>query len=149
MSVLFQKPLLKIEQFFEHGFTLVPDVLTRQECISLAEQITPSLAASGGSRSLLSQPWCIALAQHLRQHPLLNQLIPAPYVAVQCTYFEKSATRNWLVPLHQDLSIPVAEKVSAPELQGWSLKEGMTFVQAPILILEQLVAVRLHLLLRQ
>jgi hypothetical protein len=26
-------------------------------------------------------------------------------------YFEKSSSRNWLVSVHQDLSIPVAERV--------------------------------------
>jgi ectoine hydroxylase-related dioxygenase (phytanoyl-CoA dioxygenase family) len=66
-------------------------------------------------------------------------------VAVQCTYFEKSSARNWLVPLHQDLSIPVAERVDECGWSGWSEKEGVVFVQAPVEVLEQLVAVRLHL----
>jgi hypothetical protein len=66
-------------------------------------------------------------------------------VAVQCTYFEKSASRNWLVPIHQDLSIPVARRVDEPSLRGWSEKEGALFVQAPAELLAQLVAVRLHL----
>ena len=72
-------------------------------------------------------------------------LIPAGHVAVQCTYFEKSASRNWLVPIHQDLSIPVARRVDAPGLRGWSQKEGALFVQAPVELLAQLVAVRVHL----
>ena len=71
-------------------------------------------------------------------------------MAVQCTYFEKSAARNWLVPLHQDLSIPVAGtpvagKLDSDELRGWSRKDGGWFVQPPARVLEQLVAVRLHL----
>ena len=49
----------------------------------------------------------------LRAHHVLQSLIPADHVAVQCTYFEKSSERNWLVALHQDLSIPVARRVSA------------------------------------
>ncbi|MEJ7807115.1 MAG: phytanoyl-CoA dioxygenase family protein, partial [Telluria sp.] len=66
-------------------------------------------------------------------------------VAVQCTWFEKSAARNWLVPMHQDLSIPVAASVDDSSLCGWSLKEGIQFVHAPLEILEKLVAVRIHL----
>lgn len=66
-------------------------------------------------------------------------------MAVQCTYFEKSAGQNWLVAMHQDLSIPVAERVSGSGLQGWSEKEGELFVQPPTAVLERLVAVRLHL----
>ena len=66
----------------------------------------------------------------------------ADAVAVQCTYFEKSADRNWLVPIHQDLAIPVARRVEHPALRGWSHKEGSLFVQPPADVLAQLVAVR-------
>ncbi|MDB5931807.1 MAG: hypothetical protein JWR60_3514 [Polaromonas sp.] len=53
--------------------------------------------------------------------------------------------RNWLVPFHRDLSIPVARRVDAPGFQGWSDKEGMLFAQPPADLLAQVVAVRLHL----
>jgi ectoine hydroxylase-related dioxygenase (phytanoyl-CoA dioxygenase family) len=53
--------------------------------------------------------------------------------------------RNWLVPIHQDLSIPVAERVEHRELSGWSEKEGELFVQPPVSLLERMVAMRLHL----
>jgi ectoine hydroxylase-related dioxygenase (phytanoyl-CoA dioxygenase family) len=39
----------------------------------------------------------------------------------------------------------VAARVDAPGWRGWSEKEGSLFVQAPVAVLEQLVAVRLHL----
>jgi len=81
----------------------------------------------------------------LRLHAVLSKLLPADCVAVQCTYFEKSCERNWLVPLHQDLSIAVAERVDDPRLQGWSHKDGAWFVQAPVAILEQMLAMRVHL----
>lgn len=64
---------------------------------------------------------------------------------IQCTYFEKSVSRNWAVPPHQDLSIPVARRLEEAQLGGWSRKEGSVFVQPPVGLLEQLVAVRLHL----
>ena len=66
-------------------------------------------------------------------------------VAVQCTLFEKSPERNWLISLHQDLSIPVKEHVPDRNLSGWSAKEGRTFVQPPVGILESLIAIRVHL----
>ena len=49
------------------------------------------------------------------------------------------------MPVHQDLSIPVREKVPHPALSGWSLKQGTCFVQPPLDVLQQLVAVRVHL----
>jgi len=49
------------------------------------------------------------------------------------------------VSLHQDLSIPVKERVVSNEFSGWSEKEGCVFVQPPVSVLESLVAVRVHL----
>lgn len=53
--------------------------------------------------------------------------------------------QNWLVPLHQDLAIPVAEQREAPGFSAWSHKLGEVFVQPPAEVLEQLLAVRVHL----
>lgn len=86
-------------------------------------------------------PWCAALAQQLRAHPSISACLPADARAVQCTYFEKTADRNWLVAPHQDLSVPVAQQVAAPGWQGWSAKEGHWFVQPPATWLAHMVAV--------
>jgi len=53
--------------------------------------------------------------------------------------------KSWLVALHQDLSISVKARVDGPECSGWSEKEGQVYVQPPVSVLEQLVAVRVHL----
>ena len=103
-------------RFAATGAALVPEVLSPTECDAIAARVEPASAASGGTRSLPAHPWCALLARRLRAHPALSQLVPAGFAAVQCTYFEKSASRNWLVPIHQDLSIPVAERVDAPAL---------------------------------
>lgn len=128
----------------QNGFALLPSVLPPSALSSLD---LPELTerGRGGSRCLLDQPWCTDLARQLLQHPALRDLIPDDHVAVQCTYFEKSATRNWLVAVHQDLSIPVATQLEHPALRGWSHKDGSHFVQAPREVLEQLLAVRVHL----
>jgi hypothetical protein len=130
--------------FETDGCAFVPDVLSAQDCQDIASRIRPG-PASGGTRSLLREPWCVSLAHRLCGHPALCTLIPSAHVAVQCSYFEKSSSRNWRVPVHQDLGVPVAERVDHPELRGWSDKEGALFVQAPVPLLEHLVAVRVHL----
>lgn len=129
--------------FDRHGCALVESVVDPEELGALAPVMLRE-GAVGGSRCLLARPEIAALAAALRAHHVLQSLIPADHVAVQCTYFEKSSERNWLVALHQDLSIPVARRVSAPALRGWSEKEGTVFVQPPPEVLEQLIAVRLH-----
>lgn len=134
-----------MHQLDTHGFTTIPRVLTDEDCERLLTYPVDLDPASAGSRCLLEQIWCRELVMQVRRHPQFAALLPASHVAVQCTYFEKSQARNWLVPIHQDLSIPVAERVAHPELRGWSEKEGSLYVQPPAELLEQLVAVRLHL----
>jgi len=133
------------DQLKAKGFATIAQVLPAQVCDSIVAVIAPIDADAAGTRCLLDEQWCRALAAHLRRDADIESLIPADYVAVQCTYFEKSVERNWLVPVHQDLSILVAERVDHPDLRGWSVKEGSVFVQPPVAVLEQLVAVRVHL----
>lgn len=100
---------------------------------------------SRGMRGLLGEPACQALAVRLRTLASLKRFLPVDSVAVQCTLFEKLPTRNWPVSLHQDLSIPVKERVDVPGLSGWAEKGAQLFVQPPVSVLEAPVAVRVHL----
>lgn len=131
--------------FGQDGFALVQSVMSAGECDAIAPGLAVAAAGSAGTRCLLPLAWCRALAVRLRQHPKLAAFISADHVAVQCTYFEKSVSRNWLVAVHQDLSIPVAARVDDVRLRGWSEKEGSLFVQPPVEVLEKLLAVRVHL----
>lgn len=131
--------------FERDGFALASGVLTEVQCAKVAGYVRLADPAKGGTRRLLAEPWCADVATGLRAHPALATCIPSDLVAIQCNFFEKSAERNWLVPIHQDLSIPVAARVAEPTLRGWSEKEGTLFVRAPDDVLRQLVAVRVHL----
>lgn len=135
------------EQLENHGYAIVPDVLDAASCKTLAAAVALTNTDTAGTRTLLASTWCQRLAQQLQQQLQQHapQAIPAHYRAVQCTFFEKSDSRNWLVPVHQDRSIPVAARIEHEALQGWSEKEGQWFVQPPVAVLEQLLAVRLHL----
>ena len=133
------------ERFVTDGFALVPGILSAQECAALARHASAACSSGAGTRGLLAQPWCAAVVPLLRTQKAISALLAEPLLAVQCTYFEKSASRNWLVPIHQDLSIPVARRVSHPRLRAWSVKEGALFVQPPPSLLERMVAVRVHL----
>jgi Phytanoyl-CoA dioxygenase (PhyH) len=113
-----------------------------------------------GSRNLLMRAWCAALVEPIRARLRASGLveagavkagtvgadaIEADTVAVQCTLFRKTAVTNWKVPYHQDLSIPVAQRVQGSALQGWSSKDDGHYVQPPPALLERMLAVRLHL----
>ncbi|MBH9577226.1 phytanoyl-CoA dioxygenase family protein [Inhella proteolytica] len=127
------------------GHLALPGLLDTSACAELTAACAALPACAAGSRTLLSQPWCQQLVARLRAHPALQGLLPPAHRAVQCTLFEKSGQRNWLVPLHQDLSIPVAHRVAAAGLGPWSEKEGLLFVQPPAALLAELLALRLHL----
>jgi hypothetical protein len=126
------------------GFAVVPGVIDEIRCESLASDLRAFQGIGASSRTLLSQPWCMDLANDLRRNAVVSRLLPVDAVAVQCTLFDKSPERNWLVSLHQDLSIPVKRRVDSPECAGWSEKEGQVYVQPPVSVLEQLVAIRVH-----
>lgn len=134
-----------IERFGENGYAVVERVLPPYGIDAIAEEVQGMPVLGAGMRNLLSFDWCHALALHLAMEPFLQMLDPDAVVPVQCTYFEKSSDKNWLVPVHQDLAIPVAERIEHPELRGWSHKEGMWFVQAPLEVMSRMLVLRLHL----
>lgn len=127
------------------GFALVPALLSEADCDGVAQALSSAESRGVGSRRLLQEDWCADLAHQVMTHPEIRRSLPVNARAVQCTLFEKSAGKNWLVPIHQDLSIPVACRVSHSALSGWSEKEGVTFVQPPDTVLRQLLAVRVHI----
>lgn len=129
----------------QDGFEIVPDVIAPAERLALLEQLPGVAPSEAGSRDLLDAHWCRDLAVALRAHSSLASLLPQEFVAVQCTYFSKTEATNWLVAYHQDLSIPVLARVEAPSCTGWSVKQGVTFVQPSVSVLKKLVAVRVHL----
>jgi hypothetical protein len=98
-----------------------------------------------GTRELLPLAWCRSLAATLAHGLRSRGLLDAAAVALQCTLFRKGIERNWLVAMHQDLSVPVAGRVDHPRLTGWSVKRGRCHVQPPVALLAGLLAVRLHL----
>jgi hypothetical protein len=131
-------------EFAARGFAVVPRVFDEASCDSIATRLSGLETAAAGSRRVLEQQWCADLARRLRAHESISPLLPEDAVAVQCTFFAKTPTRNWLVALHQDLSIPVRERVASEQCSGWSEKEGALFVQPPADVLGRLTAVRVH-----
>lgn len=129
--------------FDDDGFSVVTALLSHTELA----RVDSALAGRSriGARDLLAEPWCFELALRLQADARLRDALPRAHVPVQCTSFEKSVERNWLVPVHQDVAVPVAGRVAHPALSGWSNKGGTWFVQPPVDVLEQLVAVRLHI----
>lgn len=134
-----------VVQIERAGFAVIPDILDEEEVCEVSRQLDFLGTANAGTRRLLNEAWCRGLGKRLARDSRLSNLIPHDAGAVQCTYFTKSSSHNWLVTLHQDLSIPVADRIESEHCSGWSLKEGGLFVQPPSSFLEGILAVRIHL----
>lgn len=102
-------------------------------------------ATAPGDRRMLAQPWCRDLAAALHSLLVARDAIDATAVAVQCTLFHKDQDHDWLVPMHQDLTVPLRERRTAPGWSAWSVKDGVAFAQPPLPVLQSLLAARLHL----
>jgi ectoine hydroxylase-related dioxygenase (phytanoyl-CoA dioxygenase family) len=125
------------------GYSVLPDLIGLEEVDAIARRVDG--LPRTGTRRLLDAPWCRELAETLKANELLRELGTEEAEPVQCTLFKKSPDKNWLVSLHQDLSIPVAQRVSSAKCTGWSEKEGELFVQPPVAVLQDVFAVRVHL----
>jgi len=130
------------EQLAAEGYAVIPELVDAHHIRDICEFICDE---GVGTRRLIDMPWCAELAERIVRDEQMSELLPEGAVAAQCTLFNKTIAANWLVPLHQDLSIPVAERVDTARCSGWSEKEGELFVQPPVQVLEQVLTVRVHL----
>jgi hypothetical protein len=98
-----------------------------------------------GQRCLLDNPSVRQAAIALRQELLPSGLLPASAIAIQAIAFDKNLSTNWKVTWHQDLMFPFARKVKTPGYALPSIKDGIDYARPPQEVLEELLAVRLHL----
>jgi hypothetical protein len=129
-------------QLNEAGYAVIADLIGGAELGEIARLVSGLDCDRAGTRRLIELPWCRELALRLMRDVRLSGILSTEVIPVQCTLFEKSIRNNWLVSLHQDLSIPVAERVQSPGCQGWSEKEGGFFVQPPVSVLDTVLALR-------
>jgi ectoine hydroxylase-related dioxygenase (phytanoyl-CoA dioxygenase family) len=124
----------------ETGHALLPGLLPDELLATTAQALDHCLGQAAGSRNLLAQPQCREMAVRLKAQLTDMGLLATDAVAVQCTLFDKTPQRNWLVALHQDTSIP-ASGDGTPVV----VKEGEPYAQPPDAVLQTLLAVRVHI----
>lgn len=113
----------------------------------LLESLRGEAFAGGaaGTRCLLDLPSVRAAALALKRQLVAKGILPPSAVAIQAIAFDKTPDTNWKVSWHQDLMFPFAEKVSSPGYDLSSCKSGVHYARPPLDVLEDLLAVRLHL----
>lgn len=133
------------------GFALVPGVLdaaTIERVLAAMEQFDPEggTGRRGGLRHVASRVPSIA---ELTASPAIRALVEpalgAEAVLARSLWFDKTATANWNVAWHQDLTLAVKDRIDVPGYSAWSVKDGVPHVQPPDEVLQRMLAVRLHL----
>ena len=103
-----------------------------------------TLVGPGARDALLSRAVAaFAYATHVRA--LVRRHVDGEPFPVRGIVFNKTADTSWAVPWHQDLNIAVRERVDVSGFGPWTVKAGVTHVQAPLSVLERMLTLRLHL----
>ena len=102
-------------------------------------------AGRGGARNLLDDPRIAALAASPTMRQFANAVLGPSCFAVRALFFDKTPNANWKVIWHQDLTVATRERLDLPDYGPWTEKAGVPHVQPPVGVLEQMLAIRLHL----
>lgn len=125
------------------GFGVVPTPFTSKHLDPLRDSLIQNDAP--GERCLLDHPGVRMLAISLKNHLASEGHLPANSVAIDAIAFNKTAAKNWKVPWHQDVIFPIHAGGFTDQPDLLTVKQGVSYSRPPREILEQLLAVRLHL----
>ena len=140
--------------FEQDGFAIRSGILDNDECSKLIHALQDYELLNHANakqsvyalRNLLHKIEEVRLlAQSERIRNLVAPYLGDQYFAVRAMYFDKIEGANWKVPWHQDLVVAVTRQHDVEGFGPWSNKEGVVHAQAPAWLLEQMVAVRVHL----
>lgn len=136
------------------GFAAFTQIIDEKQIVSLINHLSElneflSLKKNGtayGIRDLLNLSSEVrALAKSRKIKDLLGEILGENAKPVRAIFFDKTPEANWKVPWHQDLTIAVKEKRETVGFTAWTQKAKIQHVQPPVSILEQMLAVRIHL----
>ncbi len=135
------------------GFATVPQLINDGqiekfiECLSELNNLSSKKnRAVYGVRNLLNFSLGIRqLAESRKVKKLVGKVLGESAKPVRAIFFDKTPEANWKVPWHQDLTIAVKEKIETEGFTAWTRKAGIQHVQPPVSILENMLAVRIHL----
>lgn len=128
----------------QHGYQIIRKVFTPAEIESLREE-ADRVAESEGSACVRRLRDKSELFSQLATSPRLRAQLPDTLIPVRSILFDKTATENWPVAWHQDLTIAVKQQKQTPGYTPWSTKDGIPHVQPPAQLLQEMLTVRIHL----
>lgn len=127
----------------QEGWVLFPARVSDSLLDALCEEAFTSGVA--GTRCRLDVPVVREVAGLLRAELSAAGLLGGSAVAIQAIAFDKTPDANWKVTWHQDLMFPFARPVGAEGFELASKKDDIDYARPPRAVLENLLAVRLHI----
>jgi ectoine hydroxylase-related dioxygenase (phytanoyl-CoA dioxygenase family) len=137
--------LSRRETFQSKGFLIAEDFLSSADCDAVLSAFDSERNGKAGRRDLINKPVIKRFAYDHRISKLVYELAGEPSVPYKATIFDKSSDCNWLVPWHQDRSLPFNRRFDGPGWGPWTLKDGISFALAPRWALDNVIALRIHL----
>jgi ectoine hydroxylase-related dioxygenase (phytanoyl-CoA dioxygenase family) len=128
------------------GYAVRECVFAATECETLLTGLARNIDLNrAGVRNLMSSDIVANVANDPRLLRLTQDLTGTQLIPFKAILFNKTGKANWLVAWHQDTALPIAQDVMA---NGWgpsSTKDGVIFSHAPTDVLNQILALRVHL----
>jgi ectoine hydroxylase-related dioxygenase (phytanoyl-CoA dioxygenase family) len=143
--------------FNKRGFAIIQDVVDPNALAELINALKSadddeSIRRRGESKAVYAMrnllqhfPRVRALAESHQIRTLIEDIDGSTATPVRGLLFDKTPEANWKVFWHQDVVIPVKQKLDSPGFVNWSIKAGVQYVEPPSEILESMVAIRIHL----
>ena len=125
------------------GFKIVQTGVSEKTLDTLRETLFHQ--GQPGERCLLDHPLVQQTAIQLKEQLISAGHLTKSAVTIQAIAFDKTPSTNWKVAWHQDLMFPFANKVSSVDFDLPCIKDGIHYARPPESVLNQLLAVRLHL----
>ena len=139
------------DELAQQGFAIIPTALPPATVDDLVEGIDGALK-SRASHSTHAMRHLIEVVPAVRKvaegatiRALVEAVLGVNALVVRSIFFDKTPEANWKVAWHQDLTIAVQQKIEVAGFTAWSVKDGVSHVQPPVEVLEQMLALRLHL----
>jgi ectoine hydroxylase-related dioxygenase (phytanoyl-CoA dioxygenase family) len=137
------------------GYIVIPSVYTPEQVSAIIGAIEN---ADSSNDTFRKSKDLFAIRQFLKEIPeilpmvfnetlrdLLKDLMGENAFVVKSIYFDKPGNSNWFVAYHQDLTISVDKKVEIDGFGPWTVKQNQFAVQPPLLYLENIFTIRIHL----
>lgn len=130
----------------DRGWAVTRPILDDATIVALRAEVAPlAVDGRGGARNLLENARVRALAASNTVRQFASAVLGDQCFAVRALLFDKTPAANWKVVWHQDLTIPTQHRADVPGYGPWTDKAGVPHVQPPVAILEEMLAIRLHL----